>query len=360
MPAKDPGGWLDWALVVLALALGLVFLRGVLAAPRRRSLFLRSLLAVLPLAVVGALLAVHGGALAPGSPPQPPPTPPASAGPGPAAWGAPAVVLAAGDIASCASDGDEATAELLDGLEGTLLALGDIVYEDGTPDEYAACYDPTWGRHKDRTRPVPGNHEYGTAGASGYFGYFGAAAGEPGEGYYSFDLGGWHVVVLNSVCAWLWGRTASGEWVDGCAGGSPQERWLRADLAAHPAGCTLVAVHQPRFSSGSGTSEEVLPLWEALYAAGADVVLSGDAHQYERFAPQDPWGTAEPERGIRQFVVGTGGRSRQGFQGLLPNSEAQGTAYGVLALRLHPGRYEWRFLPVAGETFSDAGSARCH
>ena len=237
------------------------------------------------------------------------------------------VLLAAGDIASCASSGDEATAALLDSLGGTIAALGDIVYDSGTSQEFATCYHPSWGRHKSRTRPAVGNHEYVTPGGAGYFGYFGDAAGDPSKGYYSYELGSWHVVVLNSNCAQV-----------GCGVGSPQEQWLRADLAAHPTACTLAYWHHPRFSSSNvhGNHPELEPLWWALYEHGADIVLSGHDHNYERFAPQDSNGALDWDRGIRQFVVGTGGRSHYGFATTQPNSEVRnGDTFGVLRLRLH-------------------------
>ena len=265
------------------------------------------------------------------------------------------VLLAAGDIVSCASPGDEATAALLDGLGGTIAALGDIAYQSGTPQELATCYHPGWGRHKSRTRPAVGNHEYGTAGAAGYFGYFGDAAGDPSKGYYSYDLGSWHIVVINSNCAQ----------VGGCGAGSPQERWLRADLAAHPAACTLAYWHHPRFSSGNvhGSQRQMEPIWRALYEHRADVVLSAHEHNYERFAPQDSAGKLDWDRGIRQFVVGTGGRSHyDGFiTPILPNSEVRnGDTFGVLRLTLHPTGYDWQFVPETGKTFADAGSGTCH
>ena len=212
----------------------------------------------------------------------------------------PAVLVGAGDIASCGSSGDEATAALLAGIDGTVFTLGDNVYDSGTAAEFATCYDPSWGRYRARTSPAPGNHDYVTANAAGYFGYFGAAAGDPSTGYYAYDLGGWRVVAINSNCAA----------VGGCQAGSAQERWLRADLAAHPAACTLAYWHHPRFNSGEhGNSAEMQPIWQALYDAGAEVVLSGHDHHYERFAPQAPDGSSDPQRGIREFVVGTGGRS---------------------------------------------------
>jgi hypothetical protein len=262
------------------------------------------------------------------------------------------VLVGAGDIASCGSTGDEATANLLDGIEGTVFTLGDNAYNKGTSAEFANCYDPTWGRHKARTKPSVGNHEYGTTNASGYFNYFGAAAGEPSKGYYSYDVGDWHVVVLNSICSK----------VGGCTKGSPQERWLRADLAAHPNSCTLAYFHFPLFSSGKhGNMPSMRPFWQALYEANADVVLSGHDHLYERFAPQNPNGAADPAGGIREFVVGTGGASYYPFETVQPNSEVRiANTDGVLKLTLGSARYYWEFVPVDGQTPTDSGSTLCH
>jgi acid phosphatase type 7 len=262
-------------------------------------------------------------------------------------------VVAAGDIADCYGAGDEATARLISDIGGTVLTVGDNAYEDGTPEEFADCYGPTWGRFKDRTKPSPGNHDYESRGAEGYFGYFGEAAGEPGKGYYSYDLGTWHLVALNSNC----------EFVGGCYAGDPQVRWLKADLAHNRRKCTLAYFHHPLFSSGNYSPgiPEVKPLWEALYPAGADVVLNGHDHNYQRFAPQNPDGEADPERGIREFVVGTGGRSHYPILSPIANSEVHNDdTYGVLKLTLRPEGYYWRFVPVVGETFTDTGSARCH
>ncbi len=268
--------------------------------------------------------------------------------------GADPVLVAAGDIASCDSRGDEATAKLLDRLGGRVATLGDHAYRSGSRSEFDRCYDPTWGRAKNRTRPAAGNHEYNTPDADAYFDYFGAAAGNPRTGYYSYDLGRWHVVVINSNCSE----------VGGCGAGSPQHDWLLADLAAHPADCTLAYWHHPRFSSGSkhGGSSEMQPIWQALYDHDADLVLSGHEHNYERFTPQDPTGKADPERGIRQFVVGTGGgKGHYPFGRIADNSEKRNSdTFGVLKLRLHPTSYGWEFVPVAGKSFHDSGSSACH
>jgi acid phosphatase type 7 len=264
-----------------------------------------------------------------------------------------AVLIGAGDIADCASlAGAEATAKLLETNPGTVMALGDLAYPNGTAENFK-CYDRTWGRVKDRTRPAVGNHEFHSQGATYYFQYFGAAAGDPKTGYYSYELGSWHIVVLNSEC----------NEVGGCQAGSPEEKWLRADLAAHPAACTLAYFHKPRFSSGlnHGDDPEITAFWQALYDNNAELVLNGHDHDYERFAPQDPHGNADAKRGIREFVVGTGGKSHREFGFSKHNSEVRNNdAYGVLKLTLKPGGYDWQFLPEAGKSFTDSGSGTCH
>jgi acid phosphatase type 7 len=232
------------------------------------------------------------------------------------------------------------------------MALGDLAYPDGAPEDFK-CYDKTWGRVKDRTRPAVGNHEFHSTGASYYFQYFGAAAGDPKTGYYSYDLGTWHIVVLNSEC----------EEIGGCRAGSPEEKWLRADLAGHPVGCTLAYFHKPRFSSGlnHGNDPEVGAFWQALYDFNAELILNGHDHDYERFAPQDPDGNADPKRGIREFVVGTGGKNHREFGIHKANSEVRdNTAFGVLKLTLKTTGYDWKFIPEAGKTFTDSGSGSCH
>jgi hypothetical protein len=259
-------------------------------------------------------------------------------------------VLAAGDVAGCDSSGDSQTASLLDGLSGTILALGDLAYPNGTSSEFRDCYQPTWGRHKARTKPAPGNHEYNTGGAAGYYGYFGAAAGDPQEGWYSFNLGSWHIISLNSNC----------DEIGGCGRSSPQGRWLEADLDANGFSCTLAFWHHPRFSSGEhGNETDVRDLWAILDEHEADVVLAGHDHDYERFAPQDADGRANLN-GIRSFVVGTGGRSLRSFSTTAANSQVRSSSsYGVLELTLDPTSYSWRFRPVAGSSFTDSGSATC-
>ena len=260
------------------------------------------------------------------------------------------VLVGAGDIADCTEPGDEATAKLLDVTPGTVFTVGDNVYPDGTADQFQNCYDPTWGRHKLRTRPTAGNHDYNLPGAGGYYGYFGDAAGPSGLGYYSYDVAGWHVITLNSEIS--------------SSAGSEQEKWLRADLAAHPAVCTAAIFHRPRFSSGvlHGSEPAMQPFWQALYDYGADVVLSGHEHNYERFAPQTPAGVADSARGIREFVIGTGGAAESGYSFGTPlaNSEVRATdAMGVLKLTLSATGYDWTFLGVPGSTFSDSGHGDC-
>ena len=262
------------------------------------------------------------------------------------------VLIGAGDIASCSSDGDEATAKLIDGVDGTVFTLGDNAYERGSPGEYRDCYDPTWGRERARTRPVPGNHEYGTRGAAGYFEYFGGAAGKSGEGWYAYDAGTWRVYVLNSNC----------DEVGGCDAGSAQERWLHDDLAANPRQCVLAMWHHPLFNSGEhGNNPITRPLWQDLYDAGADLVLNGHDHTYERFGPQAPDGRLDADRGIVEMVVGTGGRSHYPFPIVRDNSLVRdGTTWGVLRLVLSDGGWSFRFLPVPGATFTDSGDGTCH
>jgi 3',5'-cyclic AMP phosphodiesterase CpdA len=273
-------------------------------------------------------------------------------------------VAAAGDIV-CAPDSRDPcrhlqTLEVVESLDPDLvLPLGDNQYESGTTNEYAVMYNLSWGRLRAKSRPVPGNHEYQDEEARGYYNYFNGAgaytgvAGDRDKGYYSFDFGDWHFVALNSNCHHIRG---------GCGRGGFQERWLREDLQRNQRPCTLAYAHHPRFSSGiNGSSAELAPLWQTLYEFGADVVLAGHDHHYERFAPQRPDGTSDPERGLRQFVVGTGGRSITPFRTILPNSEAQDTtSFGVLVLRLGPLGYQWRFLATPGMPLADSGTGTCH
>ena len=272
------------------------------------------------------------------APPPPPPPPP----------GGSVIFVGAGDIGDCGRDGKEQTARLLDNIPGTVYTTGDNAYPDGTDADFANCYDASWGRHKARTMPTPGNHDYHTSGATGYFKYYGTNAGPAGRGYYSFDLGEWHIISLNSNVS----MTST----------SAQVTWLKADLAANPKKCTLAYWHHPRFSSGDhGNNSSTQPLYQALYDANADVILTGHDHSYERFAPQTATGVADPARGIRQFVVGTGGRSFYAFGTIEPNSEVRDTGtWGVLKLTLYADRYDWEFIPVAGKTFNDKGTGMCH
>lgn len=258
------------------------------------------------------------------------------------------VLLAAGDIAKCEIIGGAmATARLLDRLPGTILTLGDNAYESGTPQEFEKCYAPTWGRHLDRTRPAPGNHEYHTRNAAGYFAYFGDRAGPPGRGYYSFDLGTWHIISLNSAIP--------------ISRRSPQGKWLADDLAAQSTDCVLAYFHLPAFSSGPhGPDLGMRDVWRMLAEAGVDVVLSGHDHHYERFAPLDARGRPDPENGMRQFVVGTGGGGVYRLKSAAPHSEVRdNSTYGVLRLVLFAGRYEWTFVAVDGQSFTDAGTSTC-
>ena len=268
------------------------------------------------------------------------------------------VLVGAGDIASCKNpEGAKATAKLIEQIPGTVFAAGDLAYERGSAEDFKNCYDLTWGRFKDRTKPALGNHEYANRTASGYFQYWGAQAGPAGKGYYSYDLGAWHIVALNTNC--------DAKSLGGCAAGSPEETWLKGDLAKHPKACILAYGHHALFSSGVFKSHAVHPelkqLWEDLYAAHADLVLAGHEHSYERFAPQDPEGKADPANGIREIVVGTGGRSHDLLGFSTPNSEArEWETYGVLKLTLSPGKYTWEFIPEEGKTFHDSGSGACH
>jgi hypothetical protein len=297
------------------------------------------------------------------SPPQlvltfasgPTPTPTNTPTPGPTSTptntpsGESVVFVGAGDIADCGQVEDEQTAQLLDNIPGTVYTVGDNAYPGGTADAFNNCYGPTWGRHKSRTHPAVGDNEYSTAGAAGYFNYFGAAAGNPNEGFYSYDVGSWHIIVLNSNCSQI----------GGCGPTSEQGQWLQADLAANPRACILAIHHEPLFSSKGG-DEDLRDLWVPLYNAGADIVLSGHRHMYERFAQLDPDGLPDPGRGIRQFVVGTGGSSLTSPASAAPNSQISNyTAHGVLKFTLHPTSYDWEFIPIAGQTFTDAGSASC-
>ena len=258
------------------------------------------------------------------------------------------VLVGAGDIGRCTSTGHDETARLLDGIDGIVFTLGDNAYPDGAPSRFTDCYGRSWGRHRARTRPTVGNHDYRTPEAAGYFDYFGDAAGPRGKGYYSYELGGWHVLALNSVL-----RLNS--W-------SPQMNWIRQDLAASRATCTVAYWHESRFSSGEhGTSSAMRAVWEVLYASGVDVVVTAHDHNYERFAPQDPAGTADPQRGIRAFVVGTGGAGLRPLGVIRANSEFRDVAhFGVLKLELGSGAYRWSFVTTPDGEVADSGAGLCH
>jgi hypothetical protein len=257
------------------------------------------------------------------------------------------ILVGAGDIGMCGSGGNpQATAKIIDSIDGTVVTLGDNAYPNGSALDYKNCYDTSWGRFKGRTRPVPGNHEYDSdSTAQPYFDYFGAAAGPVGAGFYSYDLGNWHIIALNSNLP------------DGA--NSAQGAWLRNDLAASSAKCTLAYFHYPLFSSSEhGNIESVHATWQILYNAGADVVLSGHDHTYERFALQDPGGAADPVNGIREFVVGTGGAGPYQFTNVRPNSEVRLSTNGVIKLALKFGGYDWNFISTSGP--GDSGSGTCH
>lgn len=299
---------------------------------------------ILALAGLFALLAGCGdgskGPTAPTSPTTPPtPTPPVAP--------LTAVLVGAGDNALCGGDGARQTAAILDGIDGTVIAVGDLAYMEGTAEQFLKCYEPTWGRHKNRTRPIPGNHEYMTAGASAYYAYFGDLAGPAGLGYYSYQAGAWLVLALNSNIA--------------IGSGSAQYEWARSQLRSAPGKCVAAYVHHPRFSSGpNGPSDNVRDLWALFYEYGVELVVSGHDHIYERFSPQDASGRLDLDRGVRQFVVGTGGHELYRFEHPQAASEARYAGWGVLKLTLGPESYTWDFVPVTGGAFADTGTTPCH
>jgi len=263
------------------------------------------------------------------------------------------VLVGAGDIGRCDATTDDDTAALVETLPGIVFTLGDNAYEHGTEGEYRDCFGPSWGRFKDRIQlPVPGNHEYETRGAEGYRSYFGDRAVRDGRTWYSQEVGAWHVIVLDSTCDGVEG---------GCDADSPQVRWLRDDLAASRARCTLALFHHPRFSSGEhGSDRHVGPFWDALYDRGADLVLNGHDHDYERFAPQDPEGRRDDERGLMELVAGTGGAALRAFRDPVANSRVRAAvAHGVVELRLSQTGWRWQFHST-DRSFTDAGSGRCH
>jgi hypothetical protein len=264
---------------------------------------------------------------------------------------APVTLVGAGDIADCDTPWDEATAMLLDSIPGVVFTLGDNVYEHGTVEEYANCYDPSWGRHKDRTYPAIGNHEYHADGGAPHFAYFGERAGDPDKGYYAYEAGAWKVFVLNSNA----GRVP-------VEAGSAQEQWLRDELAGSDHRCTVAYWHHPRFSDGAyGDDDRFDAFWQALYEYGVELVLVGHDHNYQRFAPLNPAGEPDPTSGIRQIVVGTGGRFLYAIESPRAELEAYDSdTFGVLRLTLRHDSYDWEFLPVDGQTFTDAGTDVCH
>jgi len=259
----------------------------------------------------------------------------------------PVRILAAGDIGECGF-GAMQTGAMLDSMDGTLLALGDLAYFQGSTVNFRDCYDPAWGRFQTRTRPVPGNHEYETPGASSYYDYFGDLAGPRGQGYYAFTAGSWRIIALNS-----------GPGAGNMSASSPQLQWLRAELDNNRFACTLAYWHHPLFSSGpNGNQPEVREFWRVLSDAGVDVVINGHDHMYERFAPQDLDGKPNPN-GIRQFIAGTGGAHLYTPGAPKPNSERRASVYGVFMMTLSATSYTWDFRSV-GNTFSDPGTGTCH
>ena len=269
------------------------------------------------------------------------------------------VIAAAGDIAcptgsvtSATTCRQNQTSDLLSNATA-VLALGDLQYNSGSYSDFLASYDPSWGRFKAKSYPVLGNHEYGSTNAAGYFQYWGSQAGAAGKGWYSYDLGAWHIIAINSnQCA-----------LSGCNAGSEQELWVKADLAAHPAACTLAYWHQPRWASGSTMSDNAYmsTLYTDLYDANADLVLAGHNHAYERFQPMNPAGNVDTGRGLEEIIVGTGGRDHSGGTTLRSNSVLRNNnTFGVLNVTLHANSYDYKFQPEAGASFSDIGSRSCH
>ncbi len=263
------------------------------------------------------------------------------------------VFIGAGDIVDCFNEWSEKTAAIIEKTQGVVFTTGDNAYDSGSPDQFKNCYDKSWGKFKDRTKPSLGNHDYGTLGASGYFNYFGAVAGDRLKGYYSYDLGAWHIVVVNSNCIER----------NRCNENSDQVKWLREDLNAHPTKCTLAYWHHPLYTAGSykGQLQYMQTVWQTLYDAGADVVVNGHDHNYQRYAPQDANGKLDKEKGMREFVVGTGGKDLYNIPQPIANLEAFNIAtFGVIKFTLRAASYEWQFIPVDGQTFKDEGKDNCH
>jgi hypothetical protein len=303
-------------------------------------------LAAFAVALGSAVLLWNCGGSAPSSPTPgggggtggggstPPPPPPS-----------PVQIVAAGDIGECGF-GAQATGKMLDNITGSLLALGDLAYYDGSRANFRDCYDPAWGRHQSRTRPVPGNHEYTDRSASGYWEYFGELAGQPGQGYYAWTEGAWRIIALNSEIPMTLG--------------SPQQTWLKNELATNRFTCTLAYWHRPRWSSGPNfPQQDVDPLWRTVQEGGVDVVLNGHDHMYERFAPQDANGKPSPS-GTREFIVGTGGAHLYIPGAAQPNSEFRASVYGLLIMTLSAGSYQWDFVSVSNTPVRDTNSGQCH
>ncbi|HUG48962.1 MAG TPA: metallophosphoesterase [Candidatus Limnocylindria bacterium] len=264
----------------------------------------------------------------------------------------PAVLVGAGDIGWCGSEAPTQTAAIIEQIDGIAITLGDNAYPDGTAQQFQDCYGPNWGQFKARTRPTLGNHDYGTLHAAPYFEYFGAAAGQQGKGYYAYGAGTWRVYALNSECSNI----------GGCDAGAAQYNWLAADLAANPHRCVLAYWHRPRFSSGyHGGSTRMADITKLLYDRRADVVLASHDHNYERLARLNAAGNRNSTRGIRHFVVGTGGAPL--YQFTRPPSAAtivrDNSTHGVLKVTLRVNAYDWEFMGTSG-SFTDSGSDRCH
>ncbi|RPJ40962.1 MAG: alkaline phosphatase, partial [Chloroflexi bacterium] len=291
------------------------------------------------------------------SPTSLPTLPPNTATPSPSPTPTPAVLIGAGDIAVCGDapelQGDEKTAALIENQirqypGAVVFTAGDTAYGEGSPAQLRNCFGPTWGRFKDRIRPAAGNHDYMTGSGSPYFEYFGAAAGETAQGYYSYDLGDWHIVVLNSNCNDI-----------ACGPDSKQVKWLRDDLQNSGKACILAYWHHPRWSSGLAGGRFAATFWRTAAELGVDVVVNGDDHDYERFAPMDAEGNADPN-GVREFVVGTGGAPLRQWGEIRPNSEVRyNGAHGVIQFKLSPGHYEWEFIPAEDTALTDTGSGAC-
>jgi len=273
------------------------------------------------------------------------------------------IVMAAGDIicdslttTSTACQQMAVSQVVVNQMPDAALILGDLCHTPSTNcfDNY---YAPSWGRLFSISHPITGNHEYLVAGAIYYFDYWNGVgnadgpAGNRSQGYYSYDIGSWHIIALNSQCSQA----------GGCNAGSPQYIWLQQDLQNHTNICTLAYYHIPVFSSGGRANNNMKQIYTLLYDNNVEVVLNGHDHIYERFASQDPNGLADPLRGIREFIVGTGGANHTSIATIQPNSEARNVdTFGALKLTLHPNGYDWQFMPVPGKTFTDSGTAFCH